>query len=167
MISIDPQDWARKFAADLTLGGERVPFDRVLRAHAPTVAVLRAQGLTWASLARLLGRAGVRRVEGKPYSADHLRVAFQRFSRGGSAANNQLIKPRSVAAQTGLGSPPPSRHKQHHTPQVPLRGATPVELQARAAAVITTSNTPDGFSDQKDISDEELDSVLSRLNRSK
>lgn len=72
--------WAEKVAADLIVGGERVPFDRVLSAHMATVNELRGQGLTWRSITNFLTRAGVRRKDKTPISPDQLRADFSRLS---------------------------------------------------------------------------------------
>ncbi|KQO91188.1 hypothetical protein ASF32_23015 [Methylobacterium sp. Leaf91] len=58
---------------------ERVPFQRVLRAHLHGLDALRTRGLLWQSLVHLLLRAGVQRPQGRPYSADYLRVCANRL----------------------------------------------------------------------------------------
>ena len=78
----DPKSWAEKFAAELTVESERVPFERVLAHHLDVIAKLRAMsGLTWRSIAALLARAGARRADGGPISADQLRVSYARLTR--------------------------------------------------------------------------------------
>ena len=78
----DPKSWAEKFAAELTVESERVPFERVLAHHLDVIAKLRAMsGLTWRSIAALLARAGARRADGGPISADQLRVGYARLTR--------------------------------------------------------------------------------------
>ena len=72
------EKWARTFVADLTMGGEAVPLDRVIARHLPTIASLRAAGLTWRAIAALLARAGGRRKDGKRISADQMRANVSR-----------------------------------------------------------------------------------------
>lgn len=78
MTRVDPSRWAKAVADALYVGGERIPFERVLQQHLTEVDTLRNTGLTWQSLAQCLLRAGVRRPNAQPYSADHLRVCCQR-----------------------------------------------------------------------------------------
>jgi hypothetical protein len=86
-----PKSWAEKFAAELTVEGERVPFERVLAHHLDVVARLRAtSGLTWRSMASFLARAGARRADGGQISADQLRVSFARLTR--QAATRKTIE---------------------------------------------------------------------------
>ena len=81
-METDAKSWAEKFVAELTVEGERVPFERVLAHHLDAVAKLRAtSGLTWRSMASLLARAGARRADGEPISADQLRVGYARLAR--------------------------------------------------------------------------------------
>lgn len=83
-MSIDSKTWAEKFAAQLTVDGERVPFERVLAYQFDEVTKLRAtSGLTWRSMASLLARAGARRADGGLISADQLRVGYARLARRG------------------------------------------------------------------------------------
>ena len=79
------ENWARAFVADLTIGGEAVPFERVIAAHLPSIASLRAAGLTWSAITAFLARAGGRRTNGKPISADQIRADVSRQLRRGSA----------------------------------------------------------------------------------
>ena len=86
----DPKSWAEKFAAELTVESERVPFERVLAHHLDVIAKLRAMsGLTWRSIAALLARAGARRADGGPISADQLRVGYARLTRHAGKASQQ------------------------------------------------------------------------------
>lgn len=77
----DIDQWARKFAADLIIGSDRVPFDRVVRRHLDDINQLRGAGLTWSSLAAALERAGAVRNGGRPYSPDQLRADVSRLKR--------------------------------------------------------------------------------------
>jgi hypothetical protein len=70
-MATDPKSWAETFAAQLKVDGERVPFERVLARHLDEISRMRStSGLTWRSLASLLIRAGARRADGSPISAD-------------------------------------------------------------------------------------------------
>ena len=89
-MSVDSKSWAEKFVAELTVEGERVPFERVLAHHLDEIAKLRAtSGLTWRSLASLLARAGARRADGGLISADQLRVGYARLTRQAEKAAQQ------------------------------------------------------------------------------
>lgn len=77
-----PQQWADELREALTIEGESVPFDRVLKRHVEALTALRSRGLTWPSLANILRRGGVQRPGGRPYSADHIRVSYDRLIRG-------------------------------------------------------------------------------------
>jgi len=133
-MGLDPKSWAEAFVAELTVAGERVPFERVLSRHLDAITRLRAtSNLTWRSLASLLTRAGGRRADGGLISADQLRVGHARLLRhaatkaaGGvevnrvsrqlrdrpamrtdSAAVAEPASPRAVAA-TGLAANVPA-----------------------------------------------------------
>src|SRR5665213_3555244 len=94
-MGTDPKSWAETFAAELSVGGERVPFERVLAHHLDAISKLRSvSGLTWRSLASFLVRAGACRADGSPISADQLRVGHARLVR--------------QAARAAKGSPPGS-----------------------------------------------------------
>lgn len=87
-METEAKSWAEKFVAELTVEGERVPFERVLAHHLAEIARLRAtSGLTWRSMAALLARAGARRADGEPISADQLRVGYARLTRQGEKAS--------------------------------------------------------------------------------
>ena len=89
-MGTDAKSWAEKFVAELTVEGERVPFERVLAHHLDEIAKLRAtSGLTWRSLASLLARAGARRADGGLISADQLRVGYARLARQAEKAAQQ------------------------------------------------------------------------------
>ncbi|MGP9813346.1 hypothetical protein ACTZWT_17710 [Rhodopseudomonas sp. NSM] len=81
-MKVDPKSWAENFVAQLTVDGERVPFERVLAYQFDEITKLRAtSGLTWRSMAALLVRAGARRADGGLISADQLRVGYARLAR--------------------------------------------------------------------------------------
>lgn len=78
MESKEIENCARAFAADLTIGGEYVPLERVIAAHLSAIASLRGAGLTWRAIAAILARSGARQRGGKPMSADQLRAGMSR-----------------------------------------------------------------------------------------
>lgn len=133
--------------------GERVPFDRVLGRHLEATEQLRARGLTWIALARILGRAGIRRADGKQYSADHLRVSFarlQRDSRGaiaaGAADHSAAFNSRDQAPATA------TRGKAAKTPAA-AAAPSPTRAERRAARPM------------KDVSQDEIILAAARLKR--
>lgn len=78
----DPTNWAAIIASELIVGGEHVPFERLLARHAAALKTIREKtGLTWGGIAALLVRAGARRSDGKLISADQIRVGYARLSR--------------------------------------------------------------------------------------
>jgi hypothetical protein len=99
--------WARKFAADLIIGSDRVPFDRVVRRHLDDINQLRDAGLTWTSLAAALERAGAVRHGGRPYSPDQLRADVSRLKRRNLTGH--LPRPTALRKERGsvpLAKPP-------------------------------------------------------------
>lgn len=156
MNDVDPRSWAEAVAKALTVGGERVPFQRVLRAHRSGLDALRDRGLTWRSLAHLLAQAGVRRPDGPPYGADHLRVCVKRMGappRGSRPVPTRVppdlgpSHPVTTAATLPRGdSPRPARPPPPPAP----RPAAPQDTAIRA---------------DKDVSDDELALARARLNQ--
>uniref|UniRef100_Q07SE5 Uncharacterized protein n=1 Tax=Rhodopseudomonas palustris (strain BisA53) TaxID=316055 RepID=Q07SE5_RHOP5 len=95
----DFKSWVERFAAQLTVDGERVPFERVLAYHFDEITKLRAtSGLTWRSMASLLARAGARRADGGLISADQLRVGYARLARRGEKATEQSQPPAAESS---------------------------------------------------------------------
>lgn len=151
MESLTPQQWTAALREDLTVDGENIPFERALRRHLDGLVALRARGLTWPSLANLLRKNGVTRQDGRFYSADHLRVAYDRLMRNSSASADskslpQRMEPRSDAF-------PKQRRAARST-----RVATPIQ------PVVGTTRRPEN---DKDISSEELARIAARLNKTK
>ena len=67
--SMDAQDieaGLKAFVADLDVRGQRVPLDRVIRAHLMLFEALRALRLTWPAIAAFVMYAGGRRKDGGP-----------------------------------------------------------------------------------------------------
>jgi hypothetical protein len=95
----DFKSWVERFAAQLTVDGERVPFERVLAYHFDEITKLRAtSGLTWRSMASLLARAGARRADGGLISADQLRVGYARLARRGEKATERSQPPAAESS---------------------------------------------------------------------
>ena len=108
-MGADPISWAERFAAALVVGGERVPFERVLAHHLDDVTELRASsGLTWRSMASLLARAGARRADGGLISADQLRVGYARLTRNLEKQSRRPVAVKGESPQapaSGLAEP--------------------------------------------------------------
>jgi len=157
-MGADPKSWAEKFVAELTVGGERVPFERVLAHHFDEVAKLRSiSGLTWRSMASLLVRAGARRADGSPISADQLRVGYARLVRH---AEKPASKP---SRKTG------PRSTRRGVVQPVSAGLSEASRPHRAAvlpaAVKNASSRPAKSSAAEDVSDEEIALALTRLTK--
>lgn len=75
----DIRGWAFRFARDLGEGSTRILFERMLSKHLDQIAAIRQDGLSWPSIASILTQAGVRRIDGRSISADHLRAAYSRL----------------------------------------------------------------------------------------
>ncbi|MDY8111080.1 hypothetical protein U0C82_18310 [Fulvimarina sp. 2208YS6-2-32] len=158
MTSKTASEWAERFRADLEVSGERVPFDRVLKTHRAAIASLRERGLTWASIARLLAHAGVNRGEGKLYSADHLRVAFRRTKQSDHDRSPQDREPNAVER---VAPNAPTERSKNPRPG-PFQSSDPLPGSHQS----TRSRKP-RTRDFKDVSGEELETALSRLERIK
>ncbi|MFB0492112.1 hypothetical protein ABIE45_004698 [Methylobacterium sp. OAE515] len=154
MSEVDPQNWAEDIARNLSYGGERVPFQRVLRAHQYGLDALRARGLTWQSLAHLLSRAGVRRPSGQPYTANHLRICATRL--GPSVGDG------------GFGRPLSSARRRSSRPAATSTAPTNVGGRGRASAPRSQESTShrsqtDTVADDKDVSVDEIAAARARL----
>jgi hypothetical protein len=159
-MGLNPKSWAEAFVAELTVAGERVPFERVLARHLDTITTLRtASSLTWRSLASLLARAGGRRADGGLISADQLRVGHARLLRhaatkaaGGVEVNRvsrQLRDRPAVRTDSAALAEPASLR-----PQIATRLATSVpNLPAAQTAMID------------DVTDNDIATALSRLTK--
>ena len=147
MSNQTPQQWAEELREALTIEGENVPFDRALKRHLEGLTALRSRGLTWSSLANILRRGGVKRPDGEPYSADHIRVSYDRLIKGAQSETRAALsqvghvrderQTREAVKTSGLGQ----------TVRVGLRPATTK-------------------SDNKDVSEDELALIAARLNKS-
>lgn len=159
-MGIDPKSWAETFAAELTVAGERVPFDRVLARHLDTVTTLRTEsGLTWRSLSSLLSRAGVRRADGRLISLDQIRVSYARLTRVASAKDARAVASSSEQPGRSIPQEKPSEPlAKARTPRLRLRPDNTV----RSAAVTTRllSNI-----DDDEVSSDDIAVALARLNK--
>lgn len=160
-MGTNPKSWAEKFVAELNVGGERVPFERVLARHLDEISTMRStSGLTWRSLASLLARAGARRADGGLISADQLRVGHARLVGYAAKAADYLPpkgNPRNVRDRRSVKLGPKS------VAEVPVSPGPP-------AAVPTASDgsSPKGrpaLIDREDVSDDEIAMALSRLTK--
>jgi hypothetical protein len=147
-MSINPKSWAEAFTAELTVGGEHVPLDRVVARHSEAFAELRQLGMTWRGVSTLLVRAGARRADGGLISSDQLRVSYARLSRKDAAPDRKPARgsrrPRSrtAADSSSLASVAPS------TPPP----SEPIQLRAQQ-------------NDPQEVSSTEIEAALSRLNK--
>lgn len=138
MVPNDPIKWAAIIADELIVGGQRVPFERVLARHITSLKNLRlTTGLTWNGIAALLIRAGARRSDGKLISADQIRVAYARLSR--------TKEGRSRPSEAPQSRPQPVIH------QKPVRTPAPPSIPETEA--------------KEDISADELTAALARLTK--
>jgi hypothetical protein len=160
----DPTRWAATIASELIVGGQHVPFERVLARHITDLKNIRLQtGLTWNGIAALLVRAGARRPDGKLISGDQIRVGYARMSR----ANDN-------APQLGEASRPAPRLVPH---QKPARGLASASLRSKARVmsdqIVTTNKTatprprPKETTSKEDLSPAELTAALTRLTKIK
>lgn len=159
MNPIEPRRWAQQFHDDLTVEGEGVPFERVLRSHRDSVQALRNKGLTWASIARLLARVGVRRRDGGLFSADHVRVCFGRISKNDARPlerTNAAGGPQTAAPDAAEW--PSSRGTLRHDfgPLAQQNEIIGDDQSSRAGSLST--------GEAEDVTDNEIDIVLGRLN---
>ncbi len=146
VLPMDPehiQAGLARFAADLTVAGEPIAFDVVVARHLEFLIKLRATGLRWPSLARMLAAAGAQRPDGSPFSADQIRASVSRV-------RQRLITapaPR-VAASTGVdhdsriarvpahsmlqrpSGPAPSNRPQSSDPDLALPDLSDAEILA-------------------------------------
>ena len=151
MNQMSGADWAARIGRDLHEDGERVPFDRVLLRHLQATEAVKARGFTWTALARFLSKAGVRRADGEPYSADHLRVSFARLRKDGP----QQMKLSEAAVPDAVGPFPPSP-KTRSQDELPAK-ATP--SSRRTVRLNGAGSTP------KDVSQDEISLAAARLKR--
>ncbi len=143
--------WAVQFAADLRVGGERVPLDRVISRHLGAFEDLRAKGLTWRVISTILTRAGARRASGNPIGADHLRADVSRLSRRKHPVGERRRKAVAV------GAPATSPTKMQEIAASPVRSPN-VESAARFRP-----SPPSSVGGEKELSTEELATAVAEI----
>ena len=140
------QQWADELREALSIEGENVPFDRALKRHLDGLTALRSRGLTWPSLANIFRRSGIQRPDGKPYSADHIRVSYDRLTKN--------TPPEADGPHSPIGR---VRAEQ------PLQEATKAGDRRKPMPELRPHTTRP---DSKDVSDDELALIAARLNKS-
>lgn len=95
-----------QFAADLTLAGEPIAFDVVVARHIDFLIEVRATGLRWPAIARMLVAAGAHRPGGAAISADQIRASASRVRRR-----------RTTAAVCPVPGPPRWDHRLSAPPK--------------------------------------------------
>jgi hypothetical protein len=162
MGTSEPKSWAEIFTAELVVEGERIPFERVLARHLDAIAKLRTtSGHTWPSIASMLLRAGARRSDGSLISADQIRVGYARLVRNAKLSEEQTRDKRKSSKRISgrqLREPPASR------------GTAPAQDQELVASLpkaprAIRPHSSDFSTDSKDVSGEEITSVLERLSK--
>lgn len=147
------QGWAKRFVADLSIDGEVIPLDRALRRHLPALSRLRADGLTWASIAAAIRQAGGRRRNGMPFTAAQLRADMSRMMR--QRSKTEMSHPRSRGSD-GAARPINIEDAALELARQPL--VDPVQARPHAAPA-----SPQSVTDE--VSDAELMRVRARLSR--
>jgi hypothetical protein len=146
-----------QIAADLTVAGEPVAFDVVVERHFLLLSQARAAGLRVPSIAKLLARAGAKRPDGTPFTADQLRASLSRARRRQvTVTANAPPTDASVPAPARISAPPPR----------PLRSSTSRTVPAGKA--LATPPSPPGevaIAGDLDLSDTELRLARERLRR--
>jgi hypothetical protein len=158
----DPTKWAAKIAEELIVGGEHVPFERVLARHIATLKTLRLKtGLTWSGIAALLVRAGARRSDGKLLSADQIRVGYARLTRPKDAPDQPSEVPQSAPKLVPHQRPARGLASTNSRPKT----VTPEQIMASDTAASLTR--PMEATSKEDLSTDELTAALARLNKIK
>lgn len=156
-----PKSWAETFAAQLKVDGERVPFERVLARHLDEISRMRStSGLTWRSLASLLIRAGARRADGNPISADQLRVGYARLVSHAAkgAANLPPTITSQIIRQRGSANP-----QSAPVAELPMSPPPPAAIPTAADKILPKPQSP-SIADE-DVSDHEIALALARLTK--
>ena len=137
--------WLAGFVSDLTVGGERIPLDRVIEARLAGLQSLRDLGLTWQAIATMIARAGGSRSDGTPISAAQLRGDVARLTRRGMAAR----------------PPPPA------SSPAPPRATRPISKAAKPKRERASSPYPSSHQQpsDKDVSAQEIAAALNRINK--
>lgn len=145
--------WAKSFVADLQVGGEAIPLDRVLARHLDTLSELRAHGLTWNAVASIIARAGARRGNGRPISPDQLRANVARLRK--RRPNGETSVLHTPDRTTSAAKRPESR-------KMPPASRPPAldEKAARRPAHLPAKRTSPH---SKEISQDDIAAALSRI----
>ena len=168
----DIESGLKAFVADLEIGGQRVPVDRVIRAHLALFEGLRAMHLTWPAIAALVVRAGGRRRDGGPLSADQIRADVgrllqrrdERSSRPDERPAVQLQRPRDRPPQRGAEFKP-QRASPRPSP------AAPKKERVSPSPNIPTQQRPIGDAsindvrDSKDVTDADISAALKNIQK--
>lgn len=145
-MPIHPKSWAATFTAQLIVGDEHVPLDRIVARHAGAFKELRGLGMTWGGISQLLIRAGARRADGSLISSDQLRVAYARVGKRTASADQKPPRlAEAGAARTTVDAPS-------------LVTALP-PTQASIAPSEAEATGP------QDVSGNEIEAALARLNK--
>ena len=149
-----------RFAADLTIAGEPTVFDAVVDRHLELLLDLRAAGLRWPSVLRLLKRAGAQRPDGADLSPDQFRASISRAKRRRAARTRR---------PTVSGTQQTYSHAEANRPYRPdpSDGSRADEREADERVVIQpeASSPAPGHRDRHDpdLSQADLDAVRRRL----
>ncbi|MFL1873618.1 hypothetical protein ACIKT0_00035 [Hansschlegelia beijingensis] len=141
------------FVAGLSIADEPISFDRVVDDHESFLTELRAAGLRWRSISRLLAESGARRPDGGVFSADQLRASYSRSCRR-EAVNIAVVETRTESAHKQPAGKPPGSSVRPNSPDEGRRPNAPLAKGVNSGSV----DPPD-----EDFSAEQLDAVRKRL----
>jgi hypothetical protein len=104
----DVQALVQKLSASFELEVGTIPVERLIAIHLDTFRMFRDRGLTWEQISGLLSRAGVKRAEGRPFGAAHLRGVYARqlrrqAVRRGQARSRASMDPVNRPSDEGIG----------------------------------------------------------------
>lgn len=168
----DIESGLKAFVADLEVGGQRVPIDRVIRTHLALFEGLRAMHLTWPAIATLVVRAGGRRRDGGPISADQIRADVGRLLQ---RRNERSSHPDEMLA----AQPPPQRDRSlqrgaEYKAQRVGRPPNPAALKKERASPrpnVPTQQRPigdaliDDVRGTKDVTDADISAALKKIQK--
>ncbi|WP_419829834.1 hypothetical protein [Methylobacterium sp.] len=166
MMQTDLDEWAKEFASDLGSDNARVPFDRVISRHRLRLDGFIAHGLTYATLAKAITRAGGRRPDGTPYSDKQFNSALRRAQRSARDADAPSPPPPSPASKPTPRHPPNNalRRRMDRAPQKPV--VPPATPPATALHPPPSNSAFIRPTDQdRDLSDEDIRAALLRIRR--
>ncbi|MBA9061522.1 hypothetical protein GGQ91_000883 [Methylobacterium fujisawaense] len=105
-----------RFAADLTLAGEPIAFDVVVARHIDFLIEVRATGLRWPAIARMLAAAGAHRSGGAAFSADQIRASTSRVRRRRTSVAAYRVPEPPRSDHRLLAPPEPVHRTSERTP---------------------------------------------------